>query len=284
MKLAKIGCLLIVVAFLVTMTSVNLSYAPGAVISVNPQTVVANAGDSFTISIDIESVLDCYAWEVEIAWEPELLELVSIVEGPFLAAGGPTFFASTVDQLFGEAMFGSTLFGSIPGVSGDGQLAYVTFMVQEAGKCALQFIRTELADSNIVDIPHSANGGYVTTPQEANLVGKSAWPEHHHYVCSKDEDGNQTLYAKVTNTGPEDLYVKVVFNLVRDDGMVYVVETDVVTVVPGVKVDLSADFGPLTVVDKAKYAVEAHCMYSLYGTIFAGIGDKAKAFSFAVVP
>jgi len=134
MKLAKIGCLLIVAAFLVTMTSVNLSYAPGAVISMNPQTVVANPGDTFTISIDIESVVDCYAWEVEIAWEPELLELVSVTEGPFLAGAGPTFFASTVDQLFGTAMFGSTLFGPIPGASGGGQLAYLEFLVQEAGK------------------------------------------------------------------------------------------------------------------------------------------------------
>ena len=284
MKLAKIGCLLIVAAFLVTMTSVNLSYAPGAVISMNPQTVVANPGDTFTISIDIESVVDCYAWEVEIAWEPELLELVSVTEGPFLAGAGPTFFASTVDQLFGTAMFGSTLFGPIPGASGGGQLAYLEFLVQEAGKCALPFIKTELVDSGIIAITHSANDGYVSTPQEADLVGKSAWPEHHHYVCSKDEDEYQTLYAKVTNTGPENLYVKVVFNLMRDDGMVYVVETDVAIVAPGVKVDLPADFGPLTVVDKAKYAVEAHCMYSLYGEVFAGLGDKAKSFSFAVVP
>ena len=143
---------------------------------------------------------------------------------------------------------------------------------------------TRLADSGVVEITHSANDGDFTTPQEANLVGRAAWPEHHHYVCSKDEDDYQALNAKVTNVGPENLYVKVVFNIVRDDGMVYVVETGVDIVVPGVKVDLTADFGPLAVVDKAKYAVEAHCLYSLGGTIFAGIGDKAKAFSFAVVP
>lgn len=284
MKKAKIGCFLIVVAFLVTMISVNLTYAPGAVISVNPSTVVASPGDTFTVSIDISSVADCYAWEVEIAWEPELLELVSVTEGPFLASGGSTFFASTVDQIFGEAMFGATLFGPIPGVSGDGVLASVEFLVQEAGKCDLPFLRSELVDSALVDITHSANGGYVSTPQEADLVGRAGWPEHHHYVCSKDEDDYQTLNGKVKVDGPDSLYVKVVFNLVRDDGMVYVVETGVVTVAPGAKVDLTADFGPLAVVDKAKYAVEAHCLYSLGGTIFAGIGDKAKTFSFAVVP
>jgi hypothetical protein len=267
------------------MASVNLIYAPpGPVISTSPEEVIANPGDTFTVDINIAAVTDLYAWEIRLSWKPDLLDFVSVAKGPFLGQGGMTFFASTVDQAAGEALFGETLVGGIPGVSGSGLLATVTFRAEEAGKCDLHFAETALVDSTLTDIPHSAEDGAFATPQEANLVGRSAWPEHRHYVISKDEDAYQTLNAKVTNTGPSDLYVKVVFALTRDDGIPEIVTTDVIVVSPGTKVDVSADFGPLTLISKAKYAAEARCLYSHYGTVFAGVGDKIKTFSFAVVP
>jgi hypothetical protein len=47
----------------------------------------------------------------------------------------------------------------------------------------------------------------------ADLNGKSAWPEHHHYDLTNDEDAYQTLFAKVKNLGTNPVYCKVRFEL-----------------------------------------------------------------------
>jgi hypothetical protein len=277
------------IAFLLSIATVNLAYAPGPVISISPQNTSANPGDTFTISVMISGVTDLYAWEVKLTWEPGVLELNTITEGFFLKSGGMTFPAKDIDNIFGEALFGVTLIAAPMGVSGSGELATLAFTVEEAGQCALALVETALVDHTVPDpgsdIAHSSEDGYFSTPHEANLVRRSAWPEHHHYkVYPGDEDEYMTLSAKVKNVGPADLYVKVVYELVQDAGMIYVVETDAVIVPPGTITPVSADFGPITSLDTGKYAVEAYALYSLYGSTFAGQGTKIKTFSFAVVP
>lgn len=285
MRISRMRCLQSIALFLLALTAVNVVYAPGAVIYMNPSENIFNPEETFTIYINVDSVVDLYAWEIKLTWEPGVLEFVSVVEGSFLSAGGFTFFASTVNQVFGEALFGATLIGAVPGVSGSGELAQVTFMVEEAGKSSLQFSETAMVNSGLVDISHSSKDGEFSTPQKANLVKRSAWPEHHHYkIYPGDEDEYQTLNAKVKNLGPENLTVKVVFNLVRDDGMINITETDPVLLTPGQTKDISVDFGPIKAIHKGKYAVTVHCLYSYFGIEFAGVGDKIKTFSFAAVP
>ncbi|MFC1786686.1 nitrous oxide reductase family maturation protein NosD [Halobacteriota archaeon] len=126
---------------------------------------------------------------------------------------------------------------------------------------------------------------------EADLVGKSAWPEHHHFVLSKDGNpaaddkhgtpGKQTIYAKVGNTGTLNLSTgtyKVVWDIVnQDDIPVGSYETvGTLELAPGDQTTLTYDLNVSTF--DGKYSVTARCWY--HGLA----GDKIKSFSFAVVP
>jgi parallel beta-helix repeat protein len=119
----------------------------------------------------------------------------------------------------------------------------------------------------------------------ADLVRRAAWPEHRHYDISRDEDGCQTLSAKVKNLSPSglNLSVSVKFEIVREDGLVVTVVTEVKTVTSGEVTTLAAILGPLGSSDTGKYYATAKCYYSHTGTCW-GIGEKSKTLSFHVLP
>lgn len=126
-----------------------------------------------------------------------------------------------------------------------------------------------------------------------DLVRKSAWPEHHHYVVSKEklEDrhgtpGFQTLYGKVGNLGTATTTVKVVFTIQDQDGLwTTTVETGEATIVPGENTVVSYDLDPETEFPTipGKYYVSAQCSYQDETDAWV-LGEKLKSFSFAVVP
>jgi hypothetical protein len=112
-----------------------------------------------------------------------------------------------------------------------------------------------------------------TPAVSADLVKKSAWPEHHHFDISKDEDAYQTLYGLVRNTGTADITVWVEFNIYNGSGLVATVSSNSVTLTPGSETVVSGDW--LAV--EGKYSVTAQAKWN-------DTGSKVKSFSFSVVP
>jgi hypothetical protein len=125
----------------------------------------------------------------------------------------------------------------------------------------------------------------------ADLVRRGAWPEHRHFVLSKDGDlsvddrhgtpGFQTLYGLVKNTGnttlPAGTY-KIVWNITTETGYVKTVETfGTITLPPGELTELTYDV-PAEELPPDKYYVKAYASY--YGVK----GEKTKTFTFTVVP
>ena len=117
----------------------------------------------------------------------------------------------------------------------------------------------------------------------ADLIQRKAWPEHHHYDISKDEDEDQTLCAKVKNLGNETVWAKALFNITKEDGSSAIIESELMLIETEATVDLSANFGPLTDEDIGKYSVSATCSYSHTKIVWAQ-GKKTKAFKFNIVP
>jgi len=276
--LSLIPVLIISLAFMI-----NLATAPITLpnVYIDPPEVSGNPGDAFSINVYIEDVVDLFSFDVRIQWPNGLLQVVSVTEGPFIQSVNPTIF---IGKLYADYCTAAvTTLGAVPGVSGAGILCTVNFNVLDAGTCALDIYQSTLLDSTLTAMSHTSADGYFYTTAEANLVKKSAWPEHHHFDVSKDEDGYQNLTGKVKNLGPLDLKVSVEFSIVRDDGSPSIIQTPTQTVLAGTEVDLVAMYGPLANLDAGKYYVNASCMYSYTGTYWAQ-GTKSKAFSFAVVP
>ena len=248
---------------------------------IDPPETTGNPGDTFIISVNIKDVVDLFSYDVRIQWPRDLLLCLGASKGTFLAGqpGGTIFLPKIYPDYI---IVAETTMGAYPGVSGSGTLFTVNFEVLDAGKCTLDIYQSTLLDSTLSPMDHVSEDGSFSTLAEANLVRRSAWPEHHHYVLAKDEDAYQNLTGKVKNLGTIDLKVYVEFNLVRDDGKPDVVATAITVVAPGEIVDLTAMFGPLTGLDAGKYAVNATCLYSYTGNYWAQ-GTKMKTFSFAVV-
>lgn len=285
MKGEGIKSFCLIFLFVIGLSIVNIAYAPAAtpLLYVDPAENAANPCESFDINITIADVVNLFSWAVKVGFDGNILEVTNVAEGPFLKDQvGSTFFVKKIYSSYVDC--GDVSLSGLM-ASGSGVLMTITFHVKDAGCSALDIyddVLVEKVGTDLVEIPHDTADGSFCTTAEADLVKRSAWPAYHHFVISKHGE-NQTLYGKVKNLGPIDLYVKVMFETVRDDGDVKTVETDVVTLTPGTEMDLTATFGPLTSLDAGRYHVSASCWYSHSGAYYAQ-GKKIKAFSFAVVP
>ena len=94
--------------------------------------------DTFTLDISAETVFDMAGWQFDIAFDPAILEAISVSEGNFLKTGGTTFFqGGSIDNVAGKITALSAARLSTQGVSGTGTLLQVRFKAKSAGETKL---------------------------------------------------------------------------------------------------------------------------------------------------
>jgi hypothetical protein len=135
--------------------------------------------------------------------------------------------------------------------------------------------------------------GMEMIPVGAQLVGRKAWPEHHHFDRSKSGNpevpdshgtpGVQTLYAKVQNTGDLEITIRALWRIMKSGAVEPMIVSNEVLVEPGDIVYLQADAEPFVPADDGKWYVEASCeYYNPYSEVWAP-GENTKTTSFNVV-
>ena len=104
--------------------------------SVNINELHAIVGDTFTIYLNTDDVTDLAGSQVDIAFDPNLLEAIEVTEGEFLKVDdADTFFqGGTIDNTIGKIIGIYTAVISEGGVSGTGTLLSVTFRAKAAGE------------------------------------------------------------------------------------------------------------------------------------------------------
>ena len=104
-----------------------------------------HTGDTFTLDVRAENVIDLAGWQFDIAFDPTVLEAVGVSEGDFLKTdGGTTFFQrGRIDNAAGKIT--GLIAGRISegGVSGSGSVLQVRFKAKSEGE-------TELALQNFL--------------------------------------------------------------------------------------------------------------------------------------
>jgi hypothetical protein len=80
-------------------------------------------------------------------------------------SGGNTYFTYYLNTTSTDehVVVDCTLEGQIPGVSGNGTLATITFNVTNAGECPLNLYNVDLRDSSDTQIPSQAVSGQFST-------------------------------------------------------------------------------------------------------------------------
>jgi hypothetical protein len=132
----------------------------GSVLSATPLSATAldlfigsatvNVGTTFVIPVELANVSDLYAYQFDLTYHGGIIELLSVAEGPFLATAGSTFFIPGVIDNPAGRLFSSanTLLGGIPGASGSGEIALLTFRALAQGRSWLGFPEVIWLDSN----------------------------------------------------------------------------------------------------------------------------------------
>ena len=130
-------------------------------------------GDTFTYSIEIKNVKDLAGWQMDLAYNPAVLEAVAVREGDFLASGGVnaafqsgTMSAGKITGIW-QARVGRTvdatganvLIDPVDGVTGSGELLSIEFQVKQFAEDALGLSNVQLSNT-----AHISDGGSAGIP------------------------------------------------------------------------------------------------------------------------
>jgi hypothetical protein len=133
----------------------------------------APVGTIVNVGIDVTNVTNLYAWKFNLAFDPNVLQLISIHQEPLLSGNGKAatvFIPGVIDNTAGTARFtSSTLVGQGPGVSISGKLASFQFQVVGVGSSPLDLSSVVFLDPKRNGIPSDVTDGGVAAVPEPTI-------------------------------------------------------------------------------------------------------------------
>lgn len=152
------------------------------VVATEPLPSTAPAGTDFDVDITVTEVTDLYGWDINMTFNPSVLNVVTMVEGPFLLdfadlMGIYTWpFGPIIDNTAGWVQMANSLFDPsgplTDGADGSGVLATITFHVLTYGTVPLQFVPESVERPRLVTrigglptgIEHTVRDGFFQLP------------------------------------------------------------------------------------------------------------------------
>jgi len=126
---------------------------------------------NFTVNVNIVNATDVYSFEFRLDFNPAILESFDLQEGSFLSNGNVTLSATTINNTEGYVSMNSTL-TDLPAVSGDGNLAIMSFNVLKTGSTPLTISELILrnATEQILNVT-SASSHFSNVALEGDING-----------------------------------------------------------------------------------------------------------------
>lgn len=122
--------------------------------------VTVGVGDVFAIDVQVADAVDLVSWQIDLGFDPTIVQATAVSEGTFLASSGTTFFTpGVIDNVGGLVSLTAASFVDPTPPSGSGVLMTVEFIALGPGV-------SELALSNVfvnwLDAGFTLNAGQVT--------------------------------------------------------------------------------------------------------------------------
>jgi PKD repeat protein len=203
-KLLIAYCILLL-SFIPLFTDVSVK-AQGTVMALAPSSYTAQKiGEEFSINITIANVQDLWSWKVGLAWDPNVLSLVSEpVEGPFLKSVGLTLFVAEPVE---NGAIRETLENSLPysniGASGSGVLATLVFRIDKES-----YLSPITLDNSVLLAP-STGGTHSSIDHQVNNATVTLGAEGIRAIAGGDQTVNEsepvTLNASRTLSSEQNL-------------------------------------------------------------------------------
>ncbi len=121
-------------------------------------------GGQVFVEVSIQDVVDLYRSQFDVSYDPEVLEFVDMIEGPFLGGDEtPTFWVTpTVNQTVGRISgCAATRLGAPSGVTGSGTIAIIEFTAKERQTTNLNLEGIALSDTYGRAIANEVESGEV---------------------------------------------------------------------------------------------------------------------------
>ena len=131
------------------------------------------AGSNVDLDLMINDINDLYTYQFTVNFDANLFQATGVTEGAFLGTAGPTFGdTGMIDNTAGTISFVfNTLLGPVPGASGSGSLARITFAALRPGSSVLVFSDLLFLDSAAADIAVDAvTGTLQAVPEPATFL------------------------------------------------------------------------------------------------------------------
>jgi len=134
--------IMIIFVMMTPLFMVDTTIAPTATtLGTSPKPCTANVGADFTLDITVGQVTELFSWQINMTYDPTVLTVLNVVEGPFLKSVGDTWPFDPVNETVAGWLFAGASLMPIPehGASGGGVLATITLHVKTKGKSNLHF-------------------------------------------------------------------------------------------------------------------------------------------------
>jgi len=132
------------------------------VLYLEPANLTLTPSQDFTVKLKATSITNLKGYSVTFSYDPTLISLQEVTEGPFFSTKGKTFFYSKEDD--GTILIDNALLGADLSISGEGTLATLSFTCLKAGSTHIEFSLAKTRDTNNKEI--------VTTKRSIKLKSK----------------------------------------------------------------------------------------------------------------
>ena len=147
-----------------TTPSVTPPEGTAGVLYLEPANLDVTPSKNFTVELKVTSITNLKAYSVTLSYDPALLSLQEVAEGPFFSSEGETFFYNDTDGKEGKVLIDCAILGRDLSVSGGGTLATLSFTSLKAGSTGITFEFTDTRDTY--------NKAMITTKRNAVIKSK----------------------------------------------------------------------------------------------------------------
>jgi hypothetical protein len=130
-----------------TTPSVTLPAGTAGVLYLVPANLTLTPYQDFTVELKATSITNLKGYSVTLFYDPTLISLQEVTEGPFFSTKGKTFFYKKVDDVKGTVLIDCAILGPDLSVSGEGTLATLSFTCLKVGSTSIEFSLAKTRDT-----------------------------------------------------------------------------------------------------------------------------------------
>src|SRR5271165_1987123 len=137
--------------------------AGSAIVSFDPPTLDQAVGATFTVNVNLAGGQNVYAVPLQVLYNPRVLQLLNVSNGPLLSKDGQTVaLVNRDDSMAGILQLTASRQPGSGGISGDGAVFALTFQARAPGQATLSINRAMVKNASMQSVPASGSQAIVT--------------------------------------------------------------------------------------------------------------------------